>query len=160
MTHNEDILRLLGLIRKAGKLEVGEEPTGSACRARQAKLLIAASNASPNTFRRIRHFGEAGNVLWLTLPCTKAELGGVLGRGDVAMAAIMDAGFAASLAKKLSAAAPEQYAAAAEQLTGKADKVRARQLEKRRHEKNLREGKKKPWAAPPKDGGHQPAEKT
>ena len=152
MTRNhEELLRLLGLARKAGKLEIGDEPVGSACRARQAKLLVVASDAAPNTFRRVRHFGEAGNVLWLTLPCTKEELGGVLGRSSCAMVALMDSGFAASLAKKLSALDPEQYGPAAEQLSGKAAKVLQRQREKRQHEKNLREGKKKPWVAPLKE---------
>lgn len=149
--NNEALLRLLGLARKAGKLEVGEEPVGAACRARHAKLLVVAADAAPNTFRRARHFGEAGNVLWLTLPCTKAELGGVLGRSTCALAAVMDSGFAASLAKKLAQADPEQYGAAAEQLSGKAAKVLQRQREKRQHEKNLREGKRKPWVAPPKE---------
>ena len=148
MTDHEDILRLIGLIRKAGKLEAGEEPVGAACRSRHAKLLIAASNAAPNTFRRIQHFGEAGNVLWLVLPCTKEALGGVLGRSSCAMAAVMDAGFAASLAKKLAAADPERYSPAAQQLDAKVAKTLQRQREKRQHEKNVREGKKKPWAAP------------
>ena len=33
---NDPILHLLGLARKAGRLEIGEEPVGAACRARQA----------------------------------------------------------------------------------------------------------------------------
>ena len=37
---------------------------------------------------------------------------------------------------------------AAEQLKVKADRALQRQREKRQHEKNLREGKKKPWAVP------------
>ena len=149
MTDNAALLRLLGLIKKAGKLEIGEEPAGAACRAKHAKLLIAASDASPNTFRRIRHFGEMGNVLWLVLPCAKEELGSVLGRSSCAMAAVCDAGFAASIAKKLAAMDGEKYGPAARQLDQKAAKVLQRQREKRQHEKNLREGKRKPWAAPP-----------
>ena len=101
MTDNAALLRLLGLIKKAGKLEIGEEPAGAACRAKHAKLLIAASDASPNTFRRIRHFGEMGNVLWLVLPCAKEELGSVLGRSSCAMAAITDIRMALSLAQSL-----------------------------------------------------------
>lgn len=148
---HQDILRLLGLIYKSGKLEIGEEPVGAACRSKHAKLLVAAENAAPNTFRRIRHFGEMGNVLWLTLPCTKEELGMVLGRSSCAMAAVMDPGFAASLAKKLAQHDPEKYTPAFDQLSAKASKALQRQKEKRRHEKNLREGKKKPWAAPPQE---------
>ena len=93
---NDPILHLLGLARKAGRLEMGEEPVGAVCRARQARLILLASDAAPNTVRRCAHFGEAGNVLWLELPYTKAELGFQLGRGSCAMLALTDAGFAAS----------------------------------------------------------------
>ena len=34
------VLNLLGLAKKAGRLEIGEEPTGAAARARDARLLL------------------------------------------------------------------------------------------------------------------------
>lgn len=148
---NDPILHLLGLAKKAGRLEIGEEPVGSACRARQARLVLLAADAAPNTYRRAAHFGEAGNVLWLELPFTKEELGFQLGRSSCAMLALTDAGFAAAVSEKLRARDPEKYEAAASQLKQKADKVLRRQKEQRQHEKNLREGKgkKHPWAPPP-----------
>ncbi len=146
---NDPILHMLGLARKAGKLEIGEEPVGAACRARHARLVLLASDAAPNTRRRCAHFGEAGGVLWLEIPFTKEELGFQLGRSSCAMAALTDAGFSASLVEKLAARDPERYGSASEQLRAKADRVLARQREKRQHEKNLREGKRKPWAPPP-----------
>lgn len=149
---NDPILHMLGLARKAGRLEIGEEPVGAACRARQAKLVLLACDAASNTFRRAAHFGEAGNVLWLEVPFTKAELGFALGRGSCAMLALTDVGFASSLVQKLSARDPEKYGPAAQQLKAKADKTLQRQREKRQHEKNLREGKqRKPWAVPPRE---------
>lgn len=146
---NDPILHLIGLAKKAGRLEIGEEPVGAVCRARQAKLILVAGDAAANTFRRAAHFGEAGNVLWLSLPHTKEALGFTLGRSSVAMLALTDIGFAASLVKKLSAADPEQYSAAAAALDTKATKALQRQKEQRQHEKNLRQGKRKPWAPPP-----------
>ncbi len=146
---NDPILHLLGLARKAGKLEIGEEPVGAACRSRHARLVLLASDAAANTRRRCAHFGEAGNVLWLEVPFTKEELGFPLGRSSCAMLAFTDAGFAASLVKKLAARDPEKYGPAAQQLQGKANRMLERQKEKRQHEKNLREGKRKPWAPPP-----------
>lgn len=154
MAH-DPILHLLGLARKAARLELGEEPVGAACRARHAKLVLIAGNAAPNTFRRAAHFGEAGNVLWLALPHTKEELGFALGRGSVAMLALTDIGFAASIVKKLAAVNPEQYGAAAAALDVKAAKSLQRQKEQRQHEKNLREGKRKPWAPPPPQKGSE-----
>ena len=153
---NDPILHLLGLARKAARLEIGEEPVGAVCRARQAKLVLIASDAAPNTFRRAAHFGEAGNVLWLALPQTKDELGFALGRGSVAMLALTDIGFASTIVKKLAAANPDKYGAAAASLDVKATKALQRQKEQRQHEKNLREGKRKPWVAPPKPESQPP----
>ena len=158
MAH-DPILHLLGLAKKAGRLEVGEEPVGAACRSRQARVVLLAADAAPNTYRRAAHFGEAGNVLWLELPFTKEELGFSLGRSSCAMLALTDAGFAAAVSEKLRARDPEKYEAAASQLRQKADKVLRRQKEQRQHEKNLREGtgKKHPWAPPPaKQDGEEP----
>mgnify|MGYP001024798821 CR=1 FL=1 len=147
---NDPILHLLGLAKKAGRLEVGEEPVGALCRARQAKLVLLAADAAPNTCRRAAHFGQAGNVLWLALPFSKAELGLALGRSSCAMVALADSGFAASILEKLAARDPEKYGPASQQIREKADRALQRQREKRQHEKNLREGKRKPWAPPPK----------
>lgn len=47
----DSILHLVGIAKKAGRLEVGEEPVGAAARARQAKLILVASDAAENTVR-------------------------------------------------------------------------------------------------------------
>lgn len=143
---NDPILHLLGLARKAGRLELGEEPVGAACRSRHARLVLLASDAAANTNRRAAHFGEAGDVLWLELPFTKEELGFLFGRGSCAMLAVTDAGFSASIVEKLAARDPDRYGPAAQQLRTKADRVLQRQKEQRQHEKNLLMGKRKPWA--------------
>ena len=153
---NDPILHLLGLAKKAGRLEIGEEPAGAACRARQAKLLLLAADAAPNTRRRASHFGETGNVLWLDAPFDKAQLGFILGCSSCAMLALTDAGFSAAVVEKLAARDPDQYGPAAQQLRARADRVLQRQREQRQHEKNLREGKKKPWAPPPPSGEKAP----
>ena len=151
------ILSLIGLSKKAGRLEVGEEPVGAAARARHAKLLLVASDAAANTRRRCSHFAEAGAVPWAELPFTKEELGGTVGRSSCALVAVTDIGFASSLAAKLSALNPERYGDLAAALDTKAQKALQRQKEQRQHEKNLREGKRKPWVAPPKEQKARPA---
>ena len=49
---HDPILHLLGLAKKAGRLEIGEEPVGAAARAHQARVLLLAADAAPNTVRR------------------------------------------------------------------------------------------------------------
>lgn len=155
---NDPILHLLGVARKARLLEIGEEPVGAVCRARHAKLVLLAQDAAPNTRRRCAHFGEAGNVLWLELPFTKEELGFHLGRGSCAMLALTDSGLASAVAEKLALRDPERYGPAAEQLREKASRALQRQKERRQHEKNLRQGKHKPWAPSPKEAKDTPSE--
>ena len=48
----DNVLRLTGLARKAGRLAVGEEPVGEAARSRTAKLILVAADAAENTLRR------------------------------------------------------------------------------------------------------------
>ncbi|NLF34501.1 MAG: 50S ribosomal protein L7 [Clostridiales bacterium] len=144
-----DLRSLIGLAKKAGRLEVGEEPVGAACRGRKAKLVLLASDAAANTYRRAAHFGETGRVLFLSLPHTKSELGGAVGRTSCAMVAVTDIGFAAAMATALARDNPGQYGGAAEQLRDKADKALQRQREQRQHEKRLQKGLVKPWVPPP-----------
>ena len=141
---SDPVLHLLGLAKKAGRLEIGEEPVGAACRARQARLVLLAQDAAPNTRRRTAHFGQSGDVLWLEAPFDKAQLGFILGRFSCAMLAITDAGFAAAVTEKLALADPDKYGFAAQQLRARADRALKRQKEKRQHEKNILAGKKKP----------------
>jgi len=145
-----DVLSLMGLAKKAGKLELGEEPVGAACRGGKARVVLLASDAAANTVRRAAHFGQAGHVPFLTIPFTKEEIGRMAGRSTCAMTAVTDVGFAAALLSKLAAADPEAYGPAAGQLTVKAEKALQRQKESQAHEKKLLRGKNKPWA--PKTG--------
>lgn len=144
---NDPILHLLGLAKRAGKLQIGEEPVGTVARARKAKLIVVAENATDNTKRRATHFSEQGNAPFLVLPSSKEEMGAILGRESVAMLAVTDAGLAGAIGDKLVALDPERYTVVGERLREKADRTLARQKEKRRHEKNAQ--KKKPWVAPP-----------
>ena len=59
----DKLLNLIGLAKKAGKLEVGEEPVGAAARSKHARLILIASDAADNTRRRALHFGEAAKRL-------------------------------------------------------------------------------------------------
>ena len=84
------LLNLIGLAKKAGKLEVGEEPVGAAARSKHARLILIASDAADNTRRRALHFGEAGECICLEIPPTKEDLGRALGRTSCALLALTD----------------------------------------------------------------------
>ena len=91
------LIGLIGLARKAGKAEVGEESVSIAAKAHKARLILLASDAGEHTRRHGERLGEQGNCPALPLPLTKAELGGALGRGSCAILAFTDVGMAAGL---------------------------------------------------------------
>ena len=138
----DKVLSMLGLAKKAGRLEVGEEPVGAAARARDARLIVVAEDAAENTVRRVRHFADAGQCLWVKVPATKDALGRAVGRTSCAMVALTDVGFAEAAAKKL-AAIDERFTETAQKLSIKAQRAEARRKEAEAHEKNVRMGRKK-----------------
>ena len=146
----DDALRLIGLARKGGRAEVGEEPAGAAARAGKARLIVAAADAADHTLRRAAHFAQEGNAPLIQCSASKTELGAAVGRSSCALLAFTDAGLAAAFAAKLAAADPERYGAAAGQLAEKAQKILRRQREKRQQERELQKAANRPWAAPPR----------
>lgn len=148
MNSNQHILTLLGLCKRAGMLEVGEEPVEAVARAKVARVLFLAADAADNTARRVRHFAEAGNCLWLRVPFTKEEMGSALGRTSCAITAVTDIGFAANIVGKLAEADPARYAEAHAILQIKAKRAAERKAEMLAHKKNIRTGKVRRKADP------------
>ena len=144
MDSRNNILSLLGLALRGGNLVLGEEPVEATARARDARVLLLAADAADNTRRRTERFAAAGQCLWLRVPFTKEELGRALGRTSVAIAAVTDIGLANASVHRLAELDPAQYADAAAKLDIKARRAAARKSEQAAHEKNLRQGRKKP----------------
>ena len=136
-------LNLLGIALRGGNLTVGEEPVEAVARSRDARLLILASDAADNTRRRVAHFADAGQCIWVRVPFTKAQLGQTLGRGAVAVCAVTDIGLAAAIAHKLAELDPVRFDETAARLDLKAQRAAERRQEQRNHEKNVRTGKYK-----------------
>lgn len=138
---SDHILNFLGLAYRAGSLAVGEEPVGAAARAKDARLLLLASDAAANTVRRAKHFADAGACIDIKLPYTKDELGAAVGRTSCAMLALTDVGFADALLKKLTALDQARYGEASARMSVKAQRAAQRRREAAQHEKNVRTGK-------------------
>jgi len=137
-----NVLSLIGLAKKAGRVEAGEEPVGAAARARDARLILLAEDAADNTVRRASHFAEAGACLLTKIPADKDALGRAVGRTSCAMLAVTDVGFAEAIAKKLAALDESRYGELAEKLSVKAARAAERKREQERHDKNVKRGKK------------------
>ena len=134
-------LNYLGLARRGGNAELGEEPVGAAARAGKAYVILVAGDASDHTWRRAKSFAAGTEQQCIRLSCTKEEMGFAIGRTSLAIAAITDVQLALALVNSLGE--PEKYKAALEVLAEKAAKAKKRQAEAKAHKRNVRMGKKK-----------------
>ena len=115
-----NILSLLGLSLRGGRLAVGEEPVEAVARAGTPGCCCWPPTRRRAPAAGAKHFAQAGDCLWLQLPFTKAELGRALGRTAVAIAAVTDMGLAATLSTGWRSWIRAQYADAADRMDLKA----------------------------------------
>ena len=134
-------LNYLALARKGGMAELGEEPVAAITRTGKGYLVIVASDASDHTWRRAKSLVAGTDQQCVRVPFTKDELGFVIGRTSLAIAAITDAALALALVKALPD--PEMNRTAIESLEVRAARLRQRQKEEKAHKRNVRMGRKK-----------------
>ena len=104
------LLGLLGLAKKAGRLELGLETVTAAARSGKAALILCACDAGQSACRNARHAARTAGVPFVRLPQDKAQLGALLGRGSPGILAVTDPGLAGSVRRALAEAeaAPAQ----------------------------------------------------
>ena len=94
-------LNYMSLARKAGLIELGEEPAGSAARSQHARLIVVANDASDHTWRRAKSFVSGTDQQCIKVPFTKDQLGLAIGRTSLALAAFTDPALALAFVKAL-----------------------------------------------------------
>lgn len=140
---SNDALLMIGMALRAGRLEVGDEAAGDACRYKRCRLLLVSADAGEGAQRRASHFAGEGQCLLAELPCSKEELGAALGRKSCAMAAVTDLGLGQAIVQRLAQSEPEKYGKMAERLRVKAERA-AQRREKTVKERQQRGGAKRP----------------
>lgn len=93
-------LSMLGLIRKAGKLEAGFDASKAAARENRARLLLAARDVSEKTFKNLCYEGERAGIPTARLSASMEETGRACGI-KAGVLAVTDRGFAKALLGKL-----------------------------------------------------------
>ena len=94
-------LSYMALARKAGRIELGEEPAGAAARSLRACLILVASDASDHTWRRAKSFVAGSDQQCIRVPFTKDRMGQAIGREALALAAFTDPALALAFVKAL-----------------------------------------------------------
>lgn len=121
----DEIVRLLGLCLRAGKLVYGDDAVAAAVAAGDARLLVLAADAGANISHRAARHTETAGVPVLRIAQDAAQLGWAIGRRATAICCITDIGLAASAAAK-AAAQDAQYAALAQRLEQKKARIQSR----------------------------------
>ncbi len=134
MSSENDMLGLLGLCLRAGKLVCGDDAVADAIAAGDARLLLLAADAGAGIRKRTERHAASG-VPVICLTDDAAQLGWALGRRVTAVCCITDIGFAAAAARKAADADP-QYTELAQRLDEKKERIQSRR------------GKKKPRKRP------------
>ena len=137
---NTRAMNYLALGKKGRLVELGEEPVGAVTRAVKARLVVVANDASDHTWRRAKSFVAGTEQQCIRVPFTKEELGFVVGRQSLAIAAFTDAALALAFTKALPNA--EKFKDVVDALDTKAQKLRQRKEEAKAHQRNVRKGKK------------------
>ena len=132
-------LNYMGLARKAGLIELGEEPVGAVARARKARLEVVAQDATDHTWRSAKSFVAGSEQICLKIPYTKDQLGQAVGRSELALAAFTDPALAVAFLQALNQ--PDRYKTELESLEKLSARIRQRKKEADAHKRNKKMGK-------------------
>ena len=134
-------LNYLALAKRGRLVELGEEPVGAITRTGKGYLVVVAKDASDHTWRRAKSFVAGTDQQCISVPFTKEELGFVVGRTSLAIAAFTDVALALAFVQALEE--PEHYSQLVLTLESQVERVKKRRAEEKAHQKNVRQGKRK-----------------
>ena len=97
---NRQILSLLSLCQRAGKMKTGEDTVEKAIQKKEAKLVIIPEDASDNTKKKFQNMCDFYKVPIYFFE-DKDTLGHAMGKEFRASLAVTDAGFAKGIRKHL-----------------------------------------------------------
>ncbi|MCD7826021.1 MAG: ribosomal L7Ae/L30e/S12e/Gadd45 family protein [Clostridiaceae bacterium] len=96
----DNVLRMIGLAKKAGRVVSGEYMTENAVKSGAAKLVIIAEDVSENTRKKFRNMCNFYEVP-IREYSSKDELGRSMGKEFRASLAVTDEGLAQAILKKM-----------------------------------------------------------
>ena len=99
MTEKE-VAGALGLAQKAGRLTSGDLGVKEALSAGKVRLLLIADDVAPRTEKELKFLAEKASVPVVTC-MSRAALGRCIGKAPRAAVAVLDAGFAGLILKKI-----------------------------------------------------------
>ena len=89
---DKELLSLLGLMRRAGKLSLGFDAAADSAQSGESRLILITADISPKTLKEL-NYKINDTVSVLPLGCTQDVLGAAIGK-SVKIISINDHGFA------------------------------------------------------------------
>ena len=123
-------LNYIGIARKSGGIETGEDNSSGLVKAGKARVLIVAKDTSVGAKRRAEVYVYETGCLLLEVPYTKEEIAAISGKSGCSMAAITDLGIAAAFIKALADEYGEAYSGAYEAIKATKERVQKRKAGK------------------------------
>ena len=96
MVQTNRIQSLVGLARKAGKVNLGQQAVEAAIKKKQAKLIVLAEDSSQNTKEQFQTLAKNTKIEIFEIGI-KSEWGKLFGRETVAVLAVMHYSFARAI---------------------------------------------------------------
>ncbi|MGN0666405.1 MAG: L7Ae/L30e/S12e/Gadd45 family ribosomal protein [Huintestinicola sp.] len=100
-SNNDRIINLLTMCRKAGRIQMGFDPSKESLAEGKANIILTASDVSPKTEKEIRFFADKSGIPVMRIPYTIEEIGFGLGKKSGVLA-VCDEGFSKKLKELLS----------------------------------------------------------
>ena len=95
-------INTLGLMKRAGALEIGQDRALASVKEHKAKVLLLPSDVTERAERNAQYAAEGRkNPKIIVAPWTNEEISKVLGIGSCLMLAVTDRGFADALLKDM-----------------------------------------------------------
>ena len=126
----ERALKMLGLMRKASALVMGEENASDSVLAGKARLLLIPSDGENKKKERAKKYVDGRSCILVELPYEEKIISEAVGVGRCTMAAVTDLGFADAFMKLLVEKDPDRYRQPAEDIHLKLSRVNQRKTEK------------------------------
>ena len=132
------ILGLIGMMRKASALVIGEDRVSEAVQQGRVKILMMPSDAGNRVREYAAHAVENRHLQMIELPYQTEMLSAAVGLSNCQIAAVTDLGFAKAVISMLVKQNPGRYKTEAESINRRFEKRERRKREK----PGLREKKK------------------
>ncbi|MCD7853364.1 MAG: 50S ribosomal protein L7 [Oscillospiraceae bacterium] len=127
-------LNYIGIARKGGAVEIGEERAHALVKSGAARLMVVTSDSSPGAKRRAEGYVFGTATPLAEVPFTKQEISEIAGKAGCSMLAFRDLGLASGFADALAAEYGESYQELSDTLRAKQEKLGRKKGKRRKSE--------------------------